>query len=135
MKLSELARKNLLLTNSKIGSAAGLCIFDGDCGICHQSVRLGRRLGARCSFIPYQQMTDLPFGVSVDQCRQEVVFVDQLGRVFGGAAAVAQVLRGSSVPIIGRIIDAPPMLPLSEKIYRWVARNRSRIPVRGYCST
>ena len=123
------------LTNHTHALRAAVCIFDGDCGVCHKSVKLAQRWGSTCAFIPFQDFQDFPPGVTREKCMQEVVFVNDRGTVFGGAAAVAQILRNSRVSLLGKIIDAPAVLPLSEKVYRFVARNRSRIPVRGYCNT
>jgi predicted DCC family thiol-disulfide oxidoreductase YuxK len=124
-----------LLTSRMHTAENSVCIFDGDCGICHKSVTLAQRLGSTCAFIPFQRSDKLPTGVTRERCAQEVVFVNDHGVIFGGAAAVAQVLRTSKVPVLGKVMDAPLILPISQKVYRFVARNRSRIPVRGYCST
>lgn len=110
----------------------GLCIFDGHCKFCRASVRWALKLRARCEFRASQEIEVLPNGVTTEQCAREVVFVDSQGHVSGGAAAVAQILRTTSVKPIAGFIDARFMLPLSESIYKWVARNRGRIPVRGY---
>ena len=110
----------------------GLCIFDGHCKFCRASVRWALKLRARCEFRASQEIEVLPNGVTTEQCAREVVFVDSQGHVSGGAAAVAQILRTTRVKPIAGFIDARFMLPLSESIYKWVARNRGRIPVRGY---
>jgi predicted DCC family thiol-disulfide oxidoreductase YuxK len=123
------------LTNHTHALGAAVCIFDGDCGVCHKSVKLAQRCGSTSAFIPFQDFQEFPPGVTREKCMQEVVYVNDHGTVFGGAAAVAQILRNSRVSLLGKIIDAPAVLPLSEKVYRFVARNRSRIPVRGYCNT
>lgn len=112
----------------------GLCIYDGQCRVCAASVRFALRLKAQCEFRASQEFEVLPVGVTADQCAREVVFVDPRGVVYGGAAAVAQVLRTTVFKPAARVIDAPFMLPISEAVYKWVARNRGRIPVRGYCS-
>ncbi|MFY9209340.1 MAG: DUF393 domain-containing protein [Candidatus Nanopelagicales bacterium] len=107
-----------------------MCIFDADCGICQSSVRLSRRLRARVSFVPSQELdfTHAPVGVTPERCRQEVVFINSTGDVFGGAAAVAQILRVSKVAPLGSLLDSAPVLPIGQVVYRWVARNRSRLP-------
>ena len=113
-------------------SHEGLCIFDGHCKFCQASVRLALKLRARCEFRASQEIEVLPNGVTAEQCAREVVFVDSRGNVSGGAAAVAQILRTTTLKPLAGVIDARFMLPLSESIYKWVARNRGRIPVRGY---
>lgn len=114
------------------GDYEGLCIFDGECKFCRASVRLALKLRARCEFRASQEIEVFPNGVTAEQCSREVVFVDSRGNVSGGAAAVAQILRTTTLKPIAGVIDARFMLPLSESIYKWVARNRGRIPVRGY---
>lgn len=113
----------------------GLCLFDGQCRFCRASVGLALKLKAHCEFLAWQDCEVLPDGVTAEQCAREVVFVDAHGAISGGAAAVAQILRTTRLKQIAGIIDAPFMLPISEGIYKWVARHRGQIPVRGYCAT
>lgn len=118
-----------------INGSWSLCIFDGDCGFCRASVRFAERLDAQCSFRSFQSISEFPPGVTREQCQEEVVFVQHSGEIYGGAAAVAQILRVTRFSWVGSIIDAPVVLPHAERVYAWVARHRSRIPVRGYCTT
>ena len=124
------------LINSTSGSH-GTCIFDGQCGICRRSVRLAVKVGARCEFIPSQSVDFglQPAGVTAERCTREVVFVDAQDQVYGGALAVSQVLLVSKLRWVGVVIAAPVVLPVAQATYRWVARNRWRIPAREYCST
>ena len=109
---------------------SAVCIFDADCGICQSSVRLARRLRARNHFVASQEFdfSDAPTGLTLERCQSEVVFVGANGNVYGGAAAVAQVLRTSRIALVGAILDSRPVLPVAQIVYSWVARNRSRLP-------
>ncbi len=109
---------------------SAVCIFDSDCGICQFSVRLARGLGARVDFIPFQifDFSNAPTGLTSERAQTEVVFITSGGNVFGGAAAVAQILRVSRIAPLGAILDSRPVLPLAQIVYSWVARNRSRLP-------
>lgn len=52
------------------------------------------------------------------------------GSAVGGARALAQAARAGSSPAarLAGMADAPPVRPLAGLVYRWVARNRSRMP-------
>lgn len=107
-----------------------VCIFDEDCGICQSCVRLAGRLDARVEFIGFQSFdfVDSPVELTFDRAQSEVLLVDPTGKVFGGAAAVAQILRASRLAPLGAILDSRAVLPIAQVIYSWVARNRSRLP-------
>lgn len=111
-------------------SGSTVCIFDADCGICQSSVRLARRLHARVEFIPSQiyDFSDAPAGLTPERTQTEVVCVTPAGDVFGGAAAVAQILRMSRIAPLGVILDSRVVLPVARIVYSWVARNRGRLP-------
>jgi predicted DCC family thiol-disulfide oxidoreductase YuxK len=115
-------------SQSREGESA-VCIFDGDCGICQSSVRLAGRLGARVHFIPFQKFdfTNAPIGLTLERAESEVVFVSAAGNVWGGAAAVAQILRISRIAPLGVILDSQLVLPAAQIVYSWVARNRGRL--------
>lgn len=131
-----------------VGHDFGCCIYDGDCAVCQRSVDLARTLRARCAFItsadilseasPRVLSPSARAELSPERCAREVVFVDPRDVVTGGSSAVARVLMSSELRVIraaGGILDVPVMRPLAQRVYSLVARNRHRIPVRGYCST
>ncbi len=117
----------VMSSQSREGESA-VCIFDGDCGICHSSVRLAGRLRARIDFIPFQKFdfTNAPIGLTLKRAESEVVCVSPAGQVWGGAAAVAQILRTSRIAPLGMILDSRLVLPAAQIVYSWVARNRGR---------
>lgn len=129
MKSSALGRRALHLTNHRSDGPA-ICIFDADCGICQSSVRLAGRLGARADFIGFQafDFAHAPEDLTLERAQSEVVFLAPSGKVFGGAAAVAQILRTSRVAPLGAILDSRLVLPAANVVYSWIARNRSRLP-------
>ncbi len=110
-------------------SKSTVCIFDGDCGICQSSVRLAGRLRARVEFIPFQafDFANAPAGLSPERAQAEVVLITPTGNVFGGAAAVAQILRTSRIAPLGAILDSRMVLPVAQIVYSWIARNRIRL--------
>lgn len=129
MNSSALERGVLHLTNDRGGPPA-ICIFDADCGICQSSVRLAARLGAQVDFIGFQSFdfTKAHEDLTLERAQSEVIFLSPSGKIFGGAAAVAQILRTSRVAPLGAILDSPLVLPAANVVYSWVARNRSRLP-------
>jgi predicted DCC family thiol-disulfide oxidoreductase YuxK len=129
MNSSALETRGPHLTNHRIGSPA-ICIFDADCGICQSSVRLAARLGARVDFIGFQafDFATTHGDLTLERAQSEVVFLAPSGEIFGGAAAVAQILRTSRVAPLGAILDSRLVLPFARVVYSWVARNRNRLP-------
>ncbi len=129
MKSSALGRRDPHLTNYRSDGPA-ICIFDADCGICQSSVRLAGRLGARVDFVGFQtfDFASVHEDLTLERAHSEVVFLAPSGKIFGGAAAVAQILRASRVAPLGAILDSRLVLPAANVVYSWVARNRSRLP-------
>ncbi|MCB9444440.1 MAG: DUF393 domain-containing protein [Ardenticatenaceae bacterium] len=107
-----------------------LLIYDGDCGFCLKSARLaqacsnGRITITAWQEIP-QQMQEL--GLTDADGMKQVWFVDENGRLTGGAAAVnaAMSLIWWARPFTYLF---PVMRPIEDKIYHWVAENRHRLP-------
>ncbi len=117
------------MINYRSGPPA-ICIFDADCGICQSSVRLAGRLGARVNFIGFQtfDFANEHEDLTLERAQSEVLFLAPSGEIFGGAAAVAQILRTSRVAPLGAIVDSRLVFPVARFVYAWVARNRSRLP-------
>jgi predicted DCC family thiol-disulfide oxidoreductase YuxK len=106
-------------------------LFDGDCSFCSSSVRVLRRAVKRLPAVEPFQFSDLEsLGVTAEQCAEAVQFVGVDGRVVSGHLAVAQVLSGAGRgwPVLGWLMRAPVISPIAGWVYRWVARNRHRLP-------
>jgi len=124
----------LLRTNHVEVPARGLIIFDGDCGFCQASLgALSRHTRWRPDQTPWQLLELSRYGLTTEQCQHQVYFVAPGGGVYGGAAAVATVLRHSSAPwpLAGVVIGLPLVRHLAAWVYRRVAANRSRLPGGG----
>ena len=69
-------------------------------------------------------------GVTAEQCEQAVQWVGADNKVLSAHIAVAQVLidAGTGWAGIGRAMLLPGLRQLSGLVYRWIARNRSRLP-------
>ncbi len=79
---------------------------------------------------PYQT-TDLePFGLTAEQCERAVQYIAADRRVFAAEDAVSTLLRGAGRGwwVLGSLMRLPGVHWLSGVAYRWVARNRHRLP-------
>ena len=106
-------------------------IFDGDCGFCTTAVQwLRRSLPRAPTTVPFQWADLGRFGLTEEQARSRVWFVVG-GQQYGGAAAVAAILRGQPNPglrVLGWLGTVPPWSWAAEAGYRLVARYRYRLP-------
>ena len=111
--------------------ALPVLLFDGDCSFCTSCANWARRhIRHLDTMVPYQ-FADLPaLGVTPEQCEQAVQWVGIDHRVLSAHLAVAQTLidAGQGWAVIGRAMRLPGLRQLSGAVYRWVARNRSRLP-------
>jgi hypothetical protein len=76
------------------------------------------------------QFTDISaLGVRAAECDAAVQWVDGPRRA-AGPAAIAALLRTSHLGwrAAGRVLGSRPGLALTWPVYRWVARNRDRMP-------
>lgn len=115
------------------GSTAPVLIYDGDCGICQASVDRARRI-AEVDAIPFQRADLAGFGLTRAQAQDRMWIVHPVEGLRGGADAVAALLlTGESrlVRLAGRTLRLPLVRTVARGIYRLVARNRHRFPVRG----
>lgn len=106
-------------------------VFDGDCAFCTASVRwLERRVARRPVVVSWQQADLDRLGLSVTQCTEAVQWVGADGRHLEGAAAIAATLRhaGRGWGVVGALMALPGIRSVARWVYRWVARNRHRLP-------
>lgn len=108
----------------------GTLIFDGDCGFCTTSAGWARRIAPGLETVAWQ-LTDLDaLGVSEVAARDAVQYVDDGGKVSGGAEAIARLLvaRGSVWGPLGRLMLLPVARAVAAWVYKKVADNRYRLP-------
>ena len=106
----------------------GRLAYDDDCGFCTASARwLAARGGA---VVPWQSLDLAAVGLTEEQVRAEAWWVVGERPVAGGAAAVAAGLRDCGPPwsLAGRLLQLPLARTVARPAYRWVARNRFRLP-------
>lgn len=107
----------------------GVLVYDGDCGFCRKWIRRMRAwFSTHPEAVPWQETDLAELGLSEDQCRLAVQFVDTAGVVWSGSDAAAQVLRVAGLPysIAGRVMLLPGVRQIAQWAYAWVARNRHR---------
>jgi len=106
-------------------------LFDGDCSFCTSCVEWMRRhIRHLDTTVPYQFADLAELGVTSEQCAEAVQWIGADGTVLSAHLAVAQILidAGAGWAVIGRGMRLPGFRQLSGMIYRWIARNRSRLP-------
>lgn len=106
-------------------------VYDGDCGFCTACARfVERRVPTDARILPWQ-VTDLAaLGLRAEECAEAVQWVGAGGRRAAGPDAIAWLLAGSTRPwrALGRLLRLPAVRALAWPVYRWVARNRHRLP-------
>ena len=113
-------------------SDRALLVWDGECGYCRRWVERLRRWARRpLEFETYQDVCARHPELPRERFRAAVHLREPDGGWHHGADAVFRALRG--VPVLGLLEGlyrrVPPFAALAEAGYRWVARNRSWLPV------
>ncbi|MQS11428.1 DUF393 domain-containing protein [Streptomyces kaniharaensis] len=119
-------------------------VFDGDCAFCSSCARWAERYlrqtlaSGGWEAVPFQfedlAALDARAGglgeVSAERAEREVLWVTPAGEVYGGAQAVARLLMrsGGVWAYLGGLLALAPVRPVAGVAYRWVARNRHRMP-------
>ena len=112
-------------------------IYDGDCGICLDSVLWARahlRPGEDVTFVANQEIHDLDaYGLTRDDVASAAWWVDADGTTYGGHEAAAKTLErcNGPWPTVGRSLGVWPLRPGARALYRWVADNRHRLSRKG----
>ncbi len=106
-------------------------VYDGECAFCRAQVdRLQRRGTERIQFVPFQSIGDRFPGIPRDHFARKVHLIGPDGSVATGARAI--LAASASYSRVARAALAACRIPgaaiLPEAVYRWVARNRHRLP-------
>jgi predicted DCC family thiol-disulfide oxidoreductase YuxK len=113
------------------GPVSNTMIYDGDCAICARLARFTARRLRPDAEIRASQTLDLEaYGVTAAECAEALQFVTADGRVYAAQDAVARMLLVSR-PVwrpAGAVLRLPGVNALAGVVYRWVARNRYRLP-------
>jgi predicted DCC family thiol-disulfide oxidoreductase YuxK len=106
-------------------------LYDGDCAFCSSCARfIERRIPTTATVAPWQ-FTDIDaVGLTVAQCEAAVQWIPEEGPAVAGPVAIAALLRdaGSYWRPLGWLLARRPVLWAVWPVYRWVSRNRHRMP-------
>src|SRR3954464_7136344 len=106
-------------------------VFDGDCAFCSSCARfIQRRIPTRARVVAWQQTDLAALGVTEEQAEQAVQWVGPDGDQRAGPAAIARLLidAGSFWRPLGWVLGLRPVTWLAWPLYRWISRNRHRMP-------
>jgi predicted DCC family thiol-disulfide oxidoreductase YuxK len=114
-------------------------IYDGECGICRRSMDWVRSRDARgrVRIVPYQDPSvpaEFP-AVPREEMENALQLISDSGERWQGADAVAHLL--ALLPgcgLVGSVLRAPLLRPLSHRVYRLVARNRRKLGCGDHCN-
>lgn len=112
--------------------AAGLFLYDQDCGFCRRSVDIAQeKFRSTADFVPWQETDLASMGLTSEQTRATAWLVCRDGRKLSGGDAIAGVMvRGRPVAkVLGHVMLLPGVRVLSRAAYRVVAANRHRVPL------
>jgi predicted DCC family thiol-disulfide oxidoreductase YuxK len=101
-------------------------IYDGQCEFCQQSVTWIQRT-LEITAMPFQTSDLSSFNLTREQCAKQV-FVISAGSTYGGAAAIAFLLKRRGNRIQSGLITASGAI--GRAVYRWIASHRKSWPVK-----
>jgi predicted DCC family thiol-disulfide oxidoreductase YuxK len=106
-------------------------VYDGDCAFCTTCADfIGRRIPTGAKVVPWQFADLDALGLTAAQCEEAVWWIGTDGVRAAGPDAIARLL-GASRPgwrLLGAVLRLPPVRAVAWPGYRWVARNRHRLP-------
>ena len=106
-------------------------VYDGDCAFCTTCARfIERRIPTSAEVSPWQFADLDALGVTQAQAEEAVLWVADGEPVAAGPEAIARLLvdGGSYWRALGWVLGLRPVTWLAWPVYRWVARNRHRLP-------
>lgn len=106
-----------------------LLIYDGDCAFCKNSLQWAiDHLKTMPNYVAFQKIDLTEYQLTKSEVESQVWLLDG-SQQFGGHRAVAWLFRSQTSrfwKLIGALIDL--FGPISAGVYRWVAKNRHRLP-------
>jgi predicted DCC family thiol-disulfide oxidoreductase YuxK len=106
-------------------------LYDGDCAFCTSCARfVERRMSIRAEVTPWQFADLAALGVTPAAAGEAVQWVMPGRPPLAGPEAIARLLidAGSFWRPLGWLLDLAPVRWMAWPAYRWVARNRHRLP-------
>lgn len=117
-------------TTPEITTPLPVLVYDGDCAFCTSTARRGQRWLGLEHVEPWQFLDLDELGLTEEQCDEAVQWVAADGTIASAERAVGEALvaAGGAWRWLGRLLLAPGIRSIAGVAYRWVARNRSRLP-------
>lgn len=110
-------------------------IYDGDCNFCQLSLEFGiRHMKIFPSYVAFQKIDPAEFDLTKEQVRSEIWLVESTAKGttrLGGHLAASRILEMQTnvfFRFCGFLMRTWPISWLAKHGYRWVARNRHRLP-------
>ncbi|MFC4020746.1 thiol-disulfide oxidoreductase DCC family protein [Micromonospora sp. GCM10011542] len=106
-------------------------VYDGDCAFCTKCAQfIERRIPTGARVLPWQFADLDALGLTAAECEEAVQWVGADGSRAAGPDAIAKLLRDSGPlwRMAGAGLQFPPARAAAWPAYRWVARNRHRLP-------
>ena len=117
------------------GTDPPLFLYDGACGFCRKWASwLEKRVGSSVRFASFQDREDDPAQYTLtDNELTSASYLIENGRPYRGGRGFARAMaRGRGVwKLVGVLLDLPLVRLATAITYRWVARNRHRLPGPG----
>jgi hypothetical protein len=85
-------------------------------------------------YVAFQKIDPAQFGLTIEQVRAQIWLVDDSSlenKPLGGHLAAGQILLSQKNPLyklLGWLFKTPPTSFIANLGYRWVAKNRHRLP-------
>ena len=118
------------MSSPSIVEPTPLLIFDGDCAFCTSCVRfIERRIRRHPRIQPWQRSDLADLGLTQEQCETAVQLIEG-NRLTSAHVAVARVLIYGKWgwAVLGYFLLVPGIKQIAGVAYRWVAKNRDRMP-------
>jgi predicted DCC family thiol-disulfide oxidoreductase YuxK len=122
-----------MASRPELAPTAPTLVYDGECGICRQSVALLKRWDREqvLRYVPFQDGAVARFGIALPKLAAAMHLILPDGRVYPGADAVPRLLAlFPGKRWLAPLFRIPGILPLARRIYAWIAIRR-RCLVRG----
>ncbi|MEU4680851.1 DUF393 domain-containing protein [Micromonospora sp. NPDC023737] len=106
-------------------------VYDGDCAFCTRCAQfIERHIPTSARVMPWQFADLTALGLTEAECDQAVQWVGVDGVRAAGPDAIARLLGDSNLlwRVAGAALRFPPVRAVAWPAYRWVARNRDRMP-------
>ncbi len=101
-----------------------LLVYDNDCDFCRYWIARWRHITKdRIDYAPYQEVAPQFPEIPLSAFQSSVQFILESGQVFSGAVAVLRALNNRF--LLWCYYTLPGFAPLSEAVYRFVAKYRS----------